>query len=77
MAAVMNSVVIIPKDLKNGDFGISRRGRETVFSFLLPQGNESLLTVKVKRNKQFFKRANRYQTIVLYIKIYITAEISR
>ena len=32
---------------------------------------------KKNLNKQFFKRANRYQTIILYNKIYITADISR
>lgn len=38
MAAVMNSVVIIPKDLKNGDFGISRRGRGDCIQFSFTAG---------------------------------------
>lgn len=39
MAAVMNSVVIyIPKDLKNGDFAISRRGRGDCIQFSFTVG---------------------------------------
>lgn len=39
MAAVMNSVVIyIPKDLKNGDFAISRRGRGDCIQFSFTAG---------------------------------------
>ena len=38
MAAVMNSVVIIPKDLKNGDFAISRRDRGDCIQFSFTAG---------------------------------------